>query len=108
MQYIGCFNNGSTYGSGTIFIYLGVTSSAKDLFRKEQVYTPRQTTKCIFSLLNKVGRLNINLDLHVELFDKKTVLPVALHGIEAWGTYGIEIKARAQLKYYKYLLKLNN
>ena len=37
----------------------------------------------------------------------KVVMPVALYGCETWGACGCEIVSRVQLKYYKYILKLN-
>lgn len=35
------------------------------------------------------------------------VAPVALYGCEVWGPYGSDIVSRVQLRYYKYVLKLN-
>ena len=60
----------------------------------------------MFGLFNKGRMLNIDIDLLVDLYDK-IVMPVSLYESEIWGIFGSDIFARNQLKYYKYMFKLN-
>ena len=88
------------------FIYLGVKLNSNSSYKKEQVYASEQANKSLYSIISKSRQLNLDLDLQIDLFDK-VVMPVALYGSETWGAYGCEIVSRVQLKYYKYVLKLN-
>ena len=88
------------------FIYLGVKLNSNGSFKKEQVYASEQANKSLYGIISKSRQLNFDLDLQIDMFNK-VVMPVALYGCETWGAYGCEIVSRVQLKYYKYILKLN-
>ena len=60
----------------------------------------------MFSLLRKARSLQLPIDLQLHLFDK-VVTPVILYGCELWGFESCKILDKLQLKFCKYILKLN-
>ena len=76
---------------GIIFNYSGnFTKTIKSLYDKGSI--------AMFSLLRKARSLH--------LFDK-VVTPVILYGSEVWGFESCKILDKLQLKFCKYILKLN-
>ena len=83
------------------YIYLGVTINYNGSFTKAINKQITQARKAMFSLLTKARRLQLPIDLQLELFDK-TVLPVLLYGCEVWGCANIsDIEV-----FYRYFLKI--
>ena len=84
---------------GIIFNYNGnFTKAIKSLYDKG--------SKAMFSLLRKSRSLQLPIDLQLHLFDK-VVTPVILYGCEVWGFESCKILDKLQLKFCKYILKLN-
>ena len=65
------------------YVYLGVTINYNGSFTKAINKQVTQARKAMFSLVTKSRRLQLPVDLQLELFDK-TVLPVLLYGCEVW------------------------
>ena len=61
--------------------------------------------RAMFALLKKCSRLNLPLDIGLDLFDK-TVLPVMTYGCEVWGPSMTDLAGKLQLKFLKFLLDL--
>ena len=70
------------------YVYLGVTINYNGSFTKAIQKQISQARKAMFSMLTKASRLQLPLDIQLELFDK-TVLPVLLYGCEIWGCANI-------------------
>ena len=97
--------------------YLGVTFNYNGLFQKAIAKQIRQGTKAFYSLLTKIQKLHLPIDLSIELFNQ-LVLPVLLYGCEVWGSslkmspnamfFGIENSPVNQIEilYRKFLKKL--
>ena len=82
------------------YIYLGVTINYNGSFTKAINKQTTQARKAMFSMLSKARRLQLPIDIQLELFDK-TVLPVLLYGSEVWGCSNIsDIEV-----FYKFFLK---
>jgi hypothetical protein len=89
------------------FIYLGCTFNYNGRFSKAILKQLSQARCAMFSLITKVRRLNLPVDMQCELFDR-LVTPVLLYGCEVWGyenTNKIEIFYR---KFLKTLLKVKS
>ena len=59
----------------------------------------------MYSLLRNSNRLQLPIDLQIDLFNK-TIKPILLYGAEIWGFGNIDVLERVQLKYLKYILKV--
>jgi hypothetical protein len=59
----------------------------------------------MYSLIGNLNRLNLPIDLQIELFNK-TVKPILLYGSEICGYGNIDVIERVQLKFLKHILKL--
>ena len=57
------------------FKYLGVLFNFNGKFTLCKKALKEQATKAMFALLNKCRKLNLSIDLQIELFDR-TVLPI--------------------------------
>ena len=66
-----------------------------------------QASKALFSLLSKSTSLNIPLGQQCELVDRMMV-PILLHGSEAWGFGNNEVIEKVQQKFCKYILNLRD
>ena len=89
------------------FKYLGVVFQRNGNFHKCKVHLKEQATKASFALLSKGRRLQLPVDIMMEMFDK-TVLPILLYGCEVWGYGNNTILDVVQLKFSKYLLGLKS
>ncbi|MCW4343991.1 MAG: reverse transcriptase family protein [Candidatus Thiodiazotropha endolucinida] len=85
--------------------YLGIWFTRGGSFLKAKTHLVEQANKAIFSLLKKIRRLNLPLDMQLELFDK-TIKPILLYGAEIWGFGNCDVIERVHLKYLKYIFKL--
>ena len=82
------------------YVYLGVTFNYNNRFEKAIDKQVKQANRALYALLNKARKLQLPIDLLLELFDK-LVLPVLLYGCEVWGyseVYQIEVFYRKFLK----------
>ena len=54
----------------------------------------------MYSLINKAKRLNLAIDIQLQLFDS-LVLPIALYGCEVWGCKETDIMEKLHLQSVK-------
>jgi len=88
------------------FKYLGVTFSCNNSFKECIVDLKAQANRAMFSLIAKSRKLQLPIDVQLELFDA-TVLPILLYGSEVWGfEKQIEECEIFHRKFIKYILKL--
>ena len=64
-----------------------------------------QARKAMFSMLTKARRLQLPVDIQIDLFDK-TVLPILLYGSEVWGSGNISDVEVFYRKFLKIILKV--
>ena len=86
--------------------YLGIILNYNGNFTKAIKSLYDKGSKAIFSLLRKARSLQLPINLQLHLFDK-VVTPVILYGCEVWGFESCKILDKLQLKFCKYILKLN-
>ena len=65
-----------------------------------------QASRAMYSLINKAKKLNLAIDIQLQLFDS-LVLPIALYGCEVWGCKETDIMEKLHLQFCKMLLKVN-
>ena len=87
------------------YIYLGVTFNYNGSFAKAIEKQISQARKAMFSMLTKARRLQLPVDLQIELFEK-TVVPVLLYGCEVWGCANISDIEIFYRSFLKIVLKL--
>ena len=85
--------------------YLGILFSKSGSFFKCKKHIANQATKAMYSLIKNSNRLNLPIDLQIDLFNK-TIIPILLYGSEIWGCGNLDLMERVQLKFLKYILKL--
>ena len=88
------------------YVYIGVVSNFNGMFNKAITKEITQGKKAYFTLLNKIRRLRLPVDLSLQLFDC-LVLPVLLYACEVWGFGSIEQIEIIYRKFIKTLLKIN-
>ena len=88
-----------------IFKYLGVIFTRCGSFSKTIKHNTDQANKAMFLLLRKINRLNLSIDLQIELFDKM-IKPILLYGCEVWGFSNITLIERVQLQFLKSIFNL--
>ena len=85
--------------------YLGVVFSYNNKFTKAQMSQLAMANRAVFALLKKCRRLNLPLDIQLELFEK-CVNPVLLYGCEIWSSGTSLACEKLQLKYLKMLSRV--
>ena len=81
------------------YVYLGVKFNYNGCFTKAIEKQIDQARKAMFSMITKARRLQLPIDIQIDLFHK-TVLPVLLYGCEVWGCANI---SDIELFYRKFL-----
>merc|ERR1712030_23612 len=66
------------------YVYLGVTFNYNGKFHKAKSKQVLQARKATYSLISNVKKLNLDVDLFTDLFER-LVIPVLLYGSEIWG-----------------------
>ena len=66
------------------YIYLGVTMTYNNTFGSAVEKQLTLAKKAYFSLLSKIEKFNLPLDIQFKLFDR-LVIPVLIYGCEVWG-----------------------
>ena len=89
------------------FKYLGVTFTYNGNFTDHIKAQHVLGNRAMFSVMNKVRRYNLPIDMQFDLFDK-IVIPIVLYGCEAWGFSNLKILETLHLKYCKIVLKLKS
>ena len=87
------------------YVYLGVKFNYNGSFTKAMEKQIDQARKAMFSMITKARRLQLPVDIQIELFDK-TVLPVLLYGSEVWGCANISDIEVFYRKFLKIILKV--
>ena len=85
------------------YAYLGILFNYNNKFNKAQKRLCIGDNRAMFSLLKKCRKLNLPLDIQLELFDK-CVQPVLLYGCEIWGCQSIDMLSKFQLRFIKLVL----
>jgi hypothetical protein len=85
--------------------YLGTVFNYNNKFQKAIKMQCSSANRAIFSLLKKIRKHDLPLDLQLELFDK-CVKPILLYGSEIWGFENLQLCDKMQLKFYKILLNV--
>ncbi len=83
--------------------YLGIIFESSGFFTKCRVNQKTQAEKAMFSLLRKCKKLDLSIDVQLELFDK-TVVPVLLYGCEVWGYENLKQIEQLHVKFCKYIM----
>ena len=89
------------------YVYLGVTfycTGKFDLAIQKQI---KQANKAMHALIWRSKKLNLKVDLVLDLFDK-CVLQVLLHGSEVWGFSNLEPLEKFYRKFIKKILMLKS
>jgi hypothetical protein len=87
------------------FKYLGILFNYNGSFRNALDDLKNQASRAMFALLNKCRKLNLPIDIRLELFDA-LVMPILLYACEVWGFEKIDILERLHLKFLKYTLRV--
>ena len=86
--------------------YLGIYFNRSGSFAKSKTHIVEQATRAMYSLIRNSNKLNLPIDLHIDLFNK-TVKPILLYGSEIWGYGNIDSIDRVQLKFLKHILTVD-
>lgn len=89
------------------FKYLGIVFSYNGSFTACQKALVIQAQKAMYSILSKVRRLHLPIDLTFHLFDT-VVVPILLYGSEIWACTKLDIIERLHLKWCKLLLQVKS
>ena len=86
--------------------YLGLNFNFNGKFTvaKKELY--EKGNRAMFSLLRKSRRLQLPIDIQLQLFDV-LVKPVLLYGCEVWAHEGTDILEKLHLSFCKYVLGVN-
>ena len=85
------------------YAYLGVLFNYNNKFNKAQKRLCTAGNRAMFSLLKKCRKLNLPIDIQLELFEK-CVQPILLYGCEIWGYQSLDLVSRFQLRFLKLTL----
>ncbi|XP_071139805.1 uncharacterized protein [Mytilus edulis] len=87
------------------FTYLGIIFASNGSFCKNKERLVCQARKAMFSIMKKSRKLNLPIDIQLEMFDVM-VLPILMYGCEIWGSTNNSILESFCLQFYKYILSL--
>ena len=85
--------------------YLGTIFNFNNKFTVAKKSQCTIANKAMFGLIRKCKRLDLPLDIQLDLFDK-CIVPILLYGCEVWGYENLEVCERMQLKFLKIVLHL--
>ena len=77
--------NGEVINNEDDFTYLGIVFMSNGSFCKNKSKLVHQGRKALYSILKKSRKLNLPIDLQIDLFDTR-VASVLLYGCEVWGS----------------------
>jgi hypothetical protein len=97
--------NGESLNIVTNFQYLGFIFSCKSSFNDVKAHLVQQARKAMFIVLKKARKLNLPIDMQLELFDTM-VVPILLYGAEMWGFENCNIIENFQMQFSKTILKV--
>ena len=87
------------------YTYLGVTFNYNNTFYKSIARQISHAKKAMFSLITKSRRLDVPIDITLDLFDK-LVLPILIYGSEVWGHSNLKPTEFFYMNFIRRLLKL--
>lgn len=99
------FNNQEIEMS-TQYSYLGIMFNFNGSFKNATSILVEQATRAMYSLLDKVKKMLLPLDIQLQLFDA-LVKPILLYGSEIWGFQNTESIEKVHLKFMKRILSVN-
>ena len=85
--------------------YLGTVFNYNNKFAVARSAQAKLANKAMFGLLRKSRKLDLPLDIQLDLFDK-CIIPILLFGCEVWAHEAIDECERVQLRFFKILLSL--
>ena len=97
--------NGESLNIVTNVQYLGIKFSCKGSFNDVKAHLVRQARKAIFIVLRKARKLNLPIDMQLELFDTM-VVPILLYGAEVWGFENCNIIGNFHMQFCRTILKV--
>lgn len=86
--------------------YLGITFNYNGKMAVAMKYLSQQANKAMFGVLANSAYLQLTPDLKIDLF-YKMIKPILMYNCEIWGAENYQVIERIQLKFLKYVLKLN-
>ena len=89
------------------FKYLGIIFKYNGNFDLCKKNLNQQANKAMFSLLSKCNKLDLPLDIQLELFDR-TIIPILSYGSEVWGYGNNNLIENIHLKFCRYILGVKN
>ena len=89
------------------YVYLGTKFSYNGKFKEAIKKQLLQAQRALFAIKSKRERLNLPVDIMLDLFDKM-IMPILLYGCEIWGFEDIEAVENFYRKFLKYVLRLNS
>ena len=87
------------------FSYLGICFSNNGSFSSHKAKMLAQGRKAMFSLLKKIRKLYLPIDLQLKLFDSM-VAPILFYGCEVWRFYNNQAIESLFFQFYKIILNL--
>ena len=85
------------------FVYLGVIFTHNGTFAKHKHHLLEQARKAMFSVLRKTKKLNLPVDMQLQMFDAM-VAPILLYGAEVYGYEKFDITESLFLQFYKIIM----
>ena len=90
-----------------IFLYLGVTFTHNVSFTKHKNQLLEQGRKAMFSVLRKTKKLNLLIDMQLQMFDCM-VVPILLYDSEIYGYEKSDIIESLFLQFYKIIMSFKD
>ena len=99
-----------TYNSNPLEIvhslkYLGLHLNYNGSYKLAALELVKQGSRAMYALLAKCRKLDLPVDLQLELFDA-LVVPILLYNCEVWGFKYVELAEKLHLKFMKYVLNV--
>ncbi len=88
------------------YVFLGTTFNYNGNFRKAKSKQITQAKRAIYSLIGKIRKLGLPIDITTHLFDT-LITPILTYGSEVWGFSDIDEIEKVHIGFYKYLFHLN-
>ncbi len=89
----------------TDFQYLGIIFSCKGNCNAAKAHIVQQARKAMFIVIRKARKLNLPIDIQLELFDSM-VMPILLYGTEIWGYENCNVIENFHMQFCKCILKV--
>ena len=97
--------NGDTLSIVHNFQYLGIFFSSKGSFNESKSHLVQQAKKAMYIVLRKARKLDLPIDLQLQLFDTM-VVPILLYGAKIWDYENCKIIETLHMQFCKIILKV--